>query len=180
MQLSLKINTTFSLFYCCNKLALAMTVRSIVHTTPPDHVNQREQSALKLQQAASTVMLHTFAPTTDLPVSLQMFTHRNSFFDQMVQVLGQVWCETFRFQNAQNLVSRDETNLRNTHDVTRRTCETHTTSRGEPAKHTRRHEANLRNTHDDTKRTCETHECFLQRSTITHTAAKGKKELNIV
>lgn len=47
-------------------------------------------------------------------VSFQMFSDRNSFFDQVVQIFWNFWSQTVGFQNSQNFVTSDNFGLGNT------------------------------------------------------------------
>ena len=164
MQLSLKINPTFSLFYCCNKLALAMTVRSIVHTSPPDHVNQREQSALSFNKQQATwccTPLHLLPTFLFRSRCLRIAT---AFLIRWYKSSGRSGARPFAFKMR-----------RIWFPVTKRTCEIHMTSRGGPAKHTWRHEANLRNAHDVTRRTCETHTSRSEPAKRTNASYRGQQ-----
>lgn len=50
---------------------------------------------------------------TDLAVALQMFADGNGLLDEIVQILRNDWSQSFRFQNAQDLVASNKTNLCN-------------------------------------------------------------------
>merc|ERR1719244_1243159 len=52
-----------------------------------------------------------------LPVSLKMFPDRDSLLDEVVAVLGEFGSHTFAFQDAENFVASDESDLGNTMGV---------------------------------------------------------------
>lgn len=64
-----------------------------------------------------------------LSVSLQVLPDGHSLLDQVVQVLGQVWGQTFGLQDPQDLVASDKANLGHTVGVSENhTCQGQQTS----------------------------------------------------
>jgi len=87
-------------------------------TLPCSRFKVWRQNSFGLVVPGQAIDLTLYQNQTELrvsvfPVPLQVFDHRDRFFHQMIQMLGQVLVQEFPFQNLQNLVSRHETNLCN-------------------------------------------------------------------
>lgn len=54
-----------------------------------------------------------------LAIAFQMLADGNGFFDQIVQILWDVWFQTQRFHDPQDLVTGNETDLGNTMRITK-------------------------------------------------------------
>ena len=52
-------------------------------------------------------------------VPLEMFPHSDRFLDQTVQIFGEGWSKTFGFEDAENFVASEETDLSNSVRVTK-------------------------------------------------------------
>ena len=66
--------------------------------------SQPVNSALNQNQTELSVLV--------LPITLKMLPDGNSFLDQIVAVLGQLWSHTLSLQDTEDLVASDEADLK--------------------------------------------------------------------